>query len=235
MKTCDVKKTTHPILIIDDEVQIRRLLRVLLEQEGYKILEAENGRLGLHEIAHQRPELIILDLGLPDINGMEVLKRLREWSETPVLILSVRENVEEKVEALDLGADDYVTKPFEAGELLARLRGLLRRALKDHGSPVLSIGSLEVDLTNHETRVCGKIVSLTHTEFELLKILARYAGRVVTRRQILLSVWGPGSQEQSQYIRVYMTHLRRKLAQAGYDPENIRTEPGIGYRLLTVE
>ncbi|NOU36347.1 MAG: response regulator [Kiritimatiellaceae bacterium] len=218
-------------LIIDDEPQIRRLLRLVLEGAGYKVIEAENGNLGLQTAAHQHPDLIILDLGLPDLDGIAVLKRLREWSSTPVLILSVRETPDDKIAALDCGADDFVTKPFEAGEVLARLRALQRRAHAGAESPVLSLGKLCVDLAAHEAQYAGKTISLTPTEFSLLGILARYAGRVVTQRQLLRDVWGPQAEDRAQYTRVYMTHLRKKLTQAGCEPDTIITEQGIGYRL----
>jgi len=232
MKTSPAERPAPSVLVIDDEPQIRRLLRVVLEGDGYKVFDAENGQLGLHEAAHRRPDLVILDLGLPDIGGLDVLKRLREWSTTPVLVLSVREQPDEKIAALDCGADDYVTKPFEAGELLARLRALQRRAQSGTEAPVIALGILRIDLAGHTVQVGTKTVHLTPTEFALIAILARHAGRVVTQRQLLREVWGPHAEEQSQYTRVYMTHLRRKLADAGFNPQHLRTEPGIGYRLL---
>lgn len=220
------------ILIIDDENQIRRLLKVVLEGAGYQVYEADNGQLGLSEVAHRRPDVVILDLGLPDMEGIEVLRRLREWSAIPVLILSVRETPEEKVAALDLGADDYVTKPFESAELLARLRALQRRSQTGEESPAMVIENLSVDLANHQVFVNKKEVKLTPTEFALLRILVKNAGKIVTQKHILREVWGPKSEEQSQYTRVYMTHLRKKLTTAGFPSEHIRTESGIGYRLI---
>lgn len=218
------------ILIIDDEPQIRRLLRVVLEAEGYKILEAENGQAGLIEAASRRPDAVILDLGLPDLPGVEVLRRLREWSAVPVLILSVQDAEEDKVTALDEGADDYVLKPFNSQELLARLRVLFRRALPPD-EPIVEVSGLKMDLASRRAWVRGKEVDLTATEYALLRELMRHAGKVVTQKQLLLAVWGPNSTEHSQYLRVYFSHIRKKLSESGLSPEFIRTEVGIGYRL----
>ena len=233
MKTTSrTKPAAATALVVDDEVQMRRLLRLVLEGAGYRVVEAVDGASGLREAAQFRPDVILLDLGLPDQDGAEVLRQLRAWSATPVLILSVREDPAEKVEALDLGADDYVTKPFESGELLARLRALQRRGHSGEAAPVIVAGPLVVDLAARLVRVREREVRLTPTEFALLALLARHAGRVVTQRQILREVWGPQAEERGQYTRVYMTHLRKKLAGAGLAEERIRTEPGIGYRLL---
>lgn len=218
------------ILIIDDEPQIRRLLRVVLEAEGYKIIEAENGQTGLVEAASRRPDAVILDLGLPDLPGVEVLRRLREWSAVPVLILSVQDAEEDKVTALDEGADDYVLKPFNSQELLARLRVLFRRA-HPPDEPVVEVGGLKMDLAARRAWVQGKEVDLTATEYALLRELIRHAGKVVTQKQLLLAVWGPNSTEHSQYLRVYFSHIRKKLSENGLSSEFIRTEVGIGYRL----
>jgi two-component system KDP operon response regulator KdpE len=220
----------HTILVIDDEPPIRRMLRLTLEPQGYRVFEAENGQLGLQEAAARRPDVIILDLGLPDMDGVTVVKRLREWSETPVLILSVREGETDKVAALDAGADDYLTKPFGTAELLARLRAVQRRAPDTDEEPVRVIGDLAVDLSEHRATVKGKEVGLTSTEYALLRELARHAGRVVTHRQLLRAVWGANAEAQSQYLRVYTTHLRKKLEAAGWHGQ-IKNEPGIGYRL----
>jgi two-component system, OmpR family, KDP operon response regulator KdpE len=214
-------------LIIDDEPPIRRMLRLTLEPQGYRVFEAETGQLGLQEAAARRPDVIILDLGLPDIDGVSVVKRLREWSVTPVLILSVREGETDKVAALDAGADDYLTKPFGTAELLARLRAIQRRTPEAH-EPVFVSGDLTVDLAARAVRVKDKEVHLTATEYALLHELVRHAGKVVTHRQLLRAVWGPNAEEQSQYLRVYVTHLRKKI---GID-KLIKTEAGIGYRLL---
>ena len=226
---------THPtILIIDDEPPIRRLLRAALEPQGYRVCEAENGQLGLQEAVACRPDVVVLDLGLPDQDGLQILKRLREWSQTPVLVLSVRDREGDKVAALDQGADDYLTKPFGTAELLARLRVLQRRVPGATEDPVHVIGPLQMDVAAHIVRVDGKEVSLTATEFALLRVLVQHAGRVVTHKFLLRAVWGPAAETQSQYLRVYITHLRRKL-EDGMNQRFIRTETGIGYRLLWPE
>ena len=222
-------------LIIDDEVQIRRLLRVALESAGYAVCEADQGQLGLSEAALRRPDVILLDLGLPDFDGVEVLKRLREWSETPVLILSVRDAEDQKIAALDAGADDYVTKPFSTAELLARLRVAHRRARPAEETTIFAHEGLHVDLTSRIVTVDGKEVSLTATEYALLRLLVRHAGRVITHRQMLREIWGPNAEEHRQYLRVYVTHLRRKIERDPQHPVHIKTESGIGYRLLASE
>ena len=228
--------STHPnplALVIDDEVQLRRLLRITLEGNGYRVLEAATGQDGLTEAATKRPDVILLDLGLPDMDGVEVLKRLREWSHVPVLVLSVREREEDKIAALDGGADDYVTKPFNAGELLARLRVASRRAKPADDITVFCCGVMEVDLTSRIVLKNGKEVKLTATEYALLRLLVLHAGKVVTHRQILRDVWGPAYEEQTHYLRVYMAHLREKLEANPSQPQMLTTEPGIGYRLVT--
>lgn len=218
------------VLIIDDELQIRRLLRVTLESVDYIVHEAETGESGLAEIAFRRPDVVILDLGLPDLGGIEVLKRLREWSETPVVILSVRDDEEEKVRALDAGADDYVTKPFSAAELMARLRVAQRKAKPPNEVQIFSFGKLVVDLVARMVSHNGDIVKLTATEYSLLSLFVRHSGRILTHRQILREIWGPKSEEHRQYLRVYVTHLRQKIEANPKDPKLILTEPGIGYR-----
>ena len=217
-------------LIIDDEVQMRRLLRVVLESEGYEVQEAESGQQGLMQVAHRRPEIILLDLGLPDMDGLQVLQRLREWSETPVLILSVRDDEQRKVEALDAGAEDYVTKPFSSAELLARVRAAKRKTRAAGEEPVFTSGGLTVDLVARVVSRDGVAIKLTATEYALLRLFVRHAGRVLTHRHILREVWGPKSEEHRQYLRVYVTHLRRKIERDPTAPVLIRTEPGIGYR-----
>ena len=217
------------VLIIDDEPPIRRMLRLTLEPAGYRVLEAETGQLGLQEAAAKRPDAIILDLGLPDMDGLTALKRLREWSPTPVLILTVRSQEADKVAALDSGADDYLTKPFGTAELLARLRAIQRRA-PEAQEPVFVCGDLTVDLAARTVRMKDRDVHLTATEYALLHELVKYAGKIVTHKQLLRAVWGPNAEEQSQYLRVYITHLRKKL-ETGSKQKLIKTEAGIGYRL----
>jgi two-component system KDP operon response regulator KdpE len=219
-------------LIIDDEVQIRRLLRISLETSGYRVFEALNGQSGLAEAAQRRPEIVVLDLGLPDMDGVEVLKRLREWSNVPVIVLSVRDREEDKIAALDNGADDYLTKPFSTGELLARLRVAQRHAQPPLDTAVFQAGHLEVDLTSRTVKVKGKQIKLTATEYALLQLFVRHAGKVLTHRQIMKEVWGPTYVDQTHYLRVYMTHLREKIEEHPSEPELLITESGVGYRLM---
>jgi len=220
------------ILIIDDEVQIRRLLRITLEAAGYAVREADGGQLGLSEAALKRPDAIILDLGLPDLGGLDVLRRLREWSQVPVLILSVLGEEAQKIAALDAGADDYLTKPFGGGELLARLRVLLRRAHPGDEVSVVKFGPVEVDLTRRTVAKDGADVKLSAKEYALLRLLVSHRGKVLTHRQILREIWGPNAEEQTHYLRVYMTHLRQKLEPEPDRPRFFKTESGIGYRLV---
>ena len=220
------------VLVIDDELQIRRLLRVCLEANGYRVLEATTGQEGITQAAQSHPEIVLLDLGLPDMDGVAVLKRLREWSQVPVVVLSVREGEEDKVAALDNGADDYVTKPFSAAELLARLRVAQRHATPPDETPLFQSGDLEVDLSARTVKRGGREVKLTATEYSLLRLLVRHVGKVLTHRQILKEVWGPGYLEQTHYLRVYIAHLREKLEADPAKPRLIATEPGVGYRML---
>lgn len=218
------------ILIIDDEVQIRRLLEITLSSEGYKISEASNGKEGLIAAATHHPALIILDLGLPDIDGFEILKKLREWYLKPVIILSVRNSEDDIVQALDNGANDYLTKPFRTGELLARIRVALRQSQSSDENPNLSFGSLTVDLANHIARKNGEILKLTSTEFSLLALLAKNSGRVLTHQNILKEIWGFGYIGQTQYLRVFVAQLRKKIEDDPAKPQLLITESGIGYR-----
>ncbi len=218
------------ILIIDDEVQIRRLLEITLSSHGYKISEAATGREGLITAATIHPELIILDLGLPDIDGIEILKKLREWYQKPIIILSVRNSEEDIVGCLDNGANDYLSKPFRTGELLARMRVALRQSHGEEDNPVLVFGSLSIDLINH-TAVKNKIpVKLTVTEFSLLSLLAKNSGRVMTHQSILKEVWGFSYIGQTQYLRVFIAQLRKKIEDDPARPKLLITESGIGYR-----
>lgn len=218
------------ILIIDDEVQIRRLLEITLSANGYKISEASTGKNGIAKAAVTHPVLIILDLGLPDMDGQEVLKKLREWYQKPILILSVRNSEEDIVKALDRGANDYLTKPFRTGELLARIRVAIRQSNSSSDKPILSFGSLSIDLVNHIVRRNDEIVKLTSTEFSLLALLAKNEGRVLTHQFILKEVWGMGYIEQTQYLRVFMAQLRKKIEENPAKPQLLNTESGIGYR-----
>jgi two-component system KDP operon response regulator KdpE len=220
------------VLVIDDELQIRRLLRVSLEANNYRVIEAPNGQEGIAAAAQHRPDVVVLDLGLPDMDGVAVLKRLREWSRVPVVVLSVRDREDDKIKALDHGADDYVTKPFGSGELLARLRVAMRHGQPSAESAVFASGQVEVDLTARVVKVNGREVKLTATEYALLRLFVQHAGKVLTHQQILREVWGPNYVDQTQYLRVYMAHLREKLEAEPAKPTLFLTEPGIGYRLV---
>jgi two-component system KDP operon response regulator KdpE len=218
-------------LIIDDEPQIQRLLTISLEANGYRVDTVGTGQAGLAAIARRRHDIIILDLGLPDLNGLMVLKQLREWTQTPVIILTVLDEEEEKIAALDSGADDYVTKPFRTGELLARLRAALRRS--DQGrveEPVFRVGQLVVDLSTRRVTRNGQPVKLTATEYSMLRLFVHHAGKVLTHRQLLREIWGPEHEHQTQYLRVYVTRLREKLEARPAEPTLFLTEPGVGYR-----
>ncbi len=227
--------TTEPgkalILVIDDEPQIRRLLRTTLIAHDYDIIEAATGEEGLLLAASRSPELIILDMNLPGIQGMDVLRRLREWYTRPIMILSVLNDEETIVEALDLGADDYLTKPFGVPELLARLRVCFRHTKPEEAEPIYRSGLLTVDLSLRTVHVAGNQVHLTSTEYNLLKLFIRHAGKVLTHHYILREVWGLGSTQDVQYLRVYIGHLRQKLEPDPNRPQLLITEPGVGYRL----
>jgi len=229
------KKTSTIVLVIDDEPQIRRLLRVTLEANGYKVFAAETGNDGIVQAAQCRPEIILLDLGLPDLDGVEVLKRIREWSRVPVIILSVRDREHDKIAALDAGADDFVTKPFGSGELLARLRTTLRRSQPLAAEAIFRAGKIEVDFAARVVRKNGAEVKLTPTEYGLLRLLVVHAGKVLTHRQLLTEVWGPNAVEQTHYLRVHVAHLREKLEDNAAQPKLIITESGIGYRVNELE
>ncbi len=222
---------TH-VLVVDDEAAILRFLKPALEANGYEMTSAGSVAEATKRIASESPDIVLLDLGLPDGDGKDVIRRAREWSDVPVIVLSAREREAEKIESLDLGADDYVNKPFNIGELLARMRTALRHRMQRKAEiPLLRVGGLEVDAVRHRATRAGTELKLTPKEFELLSFLARHAGRVVTHKQILTAVWGPAHTEDTQYLRVYIGQLRQKIEEQPNDPRIILTEPGIGYRV----
>ena len=222
------------VLIVDDEISIRRFLRVALSGQGFTVFEAATGESALLELTMQRPDLLILDLGLPDIDGLEVTRRFREWSQTPIIILSVREQEEDKIAALDLGADDYLTKPFGMGELLARIRTVLRRSTSMASEPIFAQGDLFVDMGSRIVKMKGREVQLTPTEYEILRILVSSYGKVITNPQLLKQVWGIGYDDM-HILRVNISNLRHKLEPDPSRPTYIHTEPGVGYRLIVQE
>jgi two-component system, OmpR family, KDP operon response regulator KdpE len=224
------------VLIVDDEPQIRRFLRTSLSAHGYHVVEASCGKEAIALTTTERPELVLLDLGLPDMDGLEVIHRLREWSAVPIIVVSVRGQEAEKIEALDGGADDYVTKPFGMGELLARIRAALRHRLQaEVEEPVFCSAGLSVDLVRRVVTVDGHEVKLTPKEYDLLRILVTHAGKVITHRQLLREVWGPTSVYETHYLRVYIGQLRQKLEPNPAQPQYLLTEPGVGYRLRMAE
>jgi two-component system KDP operon response regulator KdpE len=224
--------TKHRVLLVDDEAAIIRFLKPALEANRYDIINATTIAEAIQRAAAETPDIVLLDLGLPDGDGKEVIRRVREWSDVPIIVLSAREREAEKIESLDLGADDYVNKPFNVGELLARMRAALRHRLQRRAeTPMLRVGDLEIDSVRHRVMRGGVELRLTPKEFELLSFLARHAGRVVTHRQILAAVWGPAHTEDTQYLRVYIGQLRQKVEQCPDDPHIILTDPGVGYRI----
>jgi two-component system, OmpR family, KDP operon response regulator KdpE len=223
------------MLVVDDESQIRRFLRVALEAHAYEVVEAATGLEAIQKAATEEPDLIVLDLGLPDMDGKDVIARVREWSQTPILVLSVRQEEAEKVEALDAGAQDYVVKPFGIKELLARIRTLLRdRSPSDNAAnhALIEIGDLRIDVAAHEVRKSGEPLKLTRKEFDVLWTLARHAGRIVTHRTLLHEVWGKAHEHDTQYLRVFIRQLRQKLGDDPASPRYIMNDPGVGYRML---
>lgn len=220
------------VLVVDDEAAILRFLKPALEADGYDMASAGTTAEATKRIAADAPDIVLLDLGLPDGDGKDVIKRAREWSDVPIIVLSAREREAEKIEAFDLGADDYVNKPFNVGELLARMRTALRHRMQRKAEvPVLRVGNLEIDAVRHRATRAGAELKLTPKEFELLSFLSKHAGRVLTHRQILTAVWGPAHTEDTQYLRVYVGQLRQKVEERPDDPRIILTEPGIGYRI----
>lgn len=228
-----MKEPKSRILVVDDEEAIRRFLRTSLSARGHTIFEASSGQEALSSVVADRPDVIILDLGLPDVDGVDVVRQLREWSQIPITILSVRDREADKIEALDAGADDYLTKPFGLGELLARLRATLRRANQTSDKPVFTTGELEADLRRRVVTVAGEEVQLTPTEYELLRALVMEAGKVLTHRYLLRQVWGPTHENDVHLLRVNISNLRQKLEPEPARPRYIITEPGVGYRLRT--
>lgn len=224
--------TTGPkVLIVDDEPQIRRFLRASLQAHDYQVIEAENGKEGVRACTVQKPDLLILDLGLPDMDGLDVIKLVREWSTIPIIILSLRSDDPDKIEALDRGANDYVTKPFSMGELLARMRVALRQGGGSETEPIITAGEISIDLSKRLVTVGGTPVRLSRKEYDLLRILASHPGKVITHQQLLQEVWGQAYVEETQYLRVYIGQLRQKLEKEPAAPKYLVTEPGVGYRL----
>lgn len=223
------------ILIVDDEPPIRRFLRTSLTAHGYDVIEAVNGADAVRKTAEDRPDLLILDLGLPDMDGADVIRKIREWAETPIIVLSVRDRETDKITALDRGADDYVVKPFGMGELLARIRAVLRHRLRaETDDPIFRTGRLTVDLGKRLVWLDNEEVKLTPTEYDLLRLFVAHAGKVLTHHQILKEVWGPAGTRQTHYLRVYVGQLRKKLEENPARPLYLVTEPGVGYRLQEV-
>lgn len=220
------------IVVIDDEPQIRRMLRIALKSENYDVVEADNGQRGLEAVARQQPDLVILDLGLPDMDGHEVLASVRQWSAVPVIVLSVRNNDREKVAALDNGAQDYVTKPFSVEEFLARVRASLRDRLKPDTPAILDDGRLYIDLGQRQVKVAGTLIELTPKEYAVLSKLAISPNCVITQSQLLGEIWGPAHRKDTHYLRIVVSHLRRKLGDDSAEPQYLRTDAGVGYRLL---
>lgn len=225
------------VLVIDDEPQIRKFLRISLASQGYRVVEAATGQEGLAQAALAQPDLVVLDLGLPDLDGQDVLRGLREWSDVPVMVLSVRASEVQKVDALDGGANDYVTKPFGIQEFLARVRALLRQprggsSVAGAGEPTVSVGLLTIDLAERRVTLAGAAIELTRKEYSLLAQLARHPGRVITQQQLLKDIWGPSHVHDTHYLRIVVGHLRQKLGDDPTAPRLIHTEVGVGYRLL---
>jgi two-component system KDP operon response regulator KdpE len=219
------------VLVVDDERAIRRYLHAALNAQGYTVFEAANGQEALNAAVAYRPDLIILDLGLPDIDGVAITRQLREWTNIPILILSVREQESDKIAALDAGADDYLTKPFNSGELMARMRVALRRSMQTASEPVFEIGELRVDLAHRQVSEAGREILLTPTEYDLLRVLVQNAGKVLTHRQLLRQVWGSAYEAEAHLLRVNMSNLRHKIEPDPARPHYILTEPGVGYRM----
>jgi two-component system KDP operon response regulator KdpE len=230
-----MKEKKNTILIVDDEPQIRKLLRIMLETEDFKSVECENGKQAIRQVPSVKPELVILDLGLPDLDGKEVIKGIREWSQVPIIICSVRSDDDEIAEALNLGADDYVVKPFNPTVLIARINANLRKAAtQEAGEPEISNGKILMDLVRHEVFIDGEKIAFTPKEYKLLRYFVINRGKMLTHRQILKDVWGPAHGDDMQYLRVYVGQIREKIETNANDPQYIITEPGIGYRMEAI-
>lgn len=226
-----MSESSFRVLVVDDERAIRRFLRTALAAHGHTVYEASDGNEALKAVVSNRPDLIILDLGLPDLDGIEITRQLREWTRTPIIVLSVREEEAIKVAALDQGADDYLTKPFGIAELMARMRAALRHATQPAGEPVFEVGDLKVDVPRRQVTVCNAEVSLTPTEYDLLRVLMQHAGKVLTHGQLLRQVWGPGYESEIHLLQVNISNLRRKIETDPSRPEYVLTEIGVGYRM----
>lgn len=229
------EQQAHRVLVVDDEPQIRRFLRAALSAQGYEVIEAGSVHEALARATSDKPHMVVLDLGLPDGDGLMVVQSLRQWTDVPILILSVRGQEADKIAALDAGADDYLTKPFSTGELLARLRAAIRRTTHNEQDSRIEAGGLVIHLDRRMVTVDGNEVRLTATEYSLLHTLARHAGRVMTHRQLLQAIWGPGYEEEAHILRVNISNLRRKLEPAPLHPQYLITEPGVGYRLRAAD
>jgi two-component system, OmpR family, KDP operon response regulator KdpE len=223
------------ILIIDDEVQIRRFVKIGLESQGYQVYEAENGEQGINLTVMKKPDIILLDLNLPDMKGIDVLRKIREWYHAPVIVLTVRDSEESKIELLDNGADDYITKPFNMGELLARIRAILRRIKNETDEPVFKTGNIIIDFSKRNVTVNGEPVKFPPLEYELLKLFAKNPGKVLTQRQIMKEIWGPGMESETNYLRVYIAAIRKKIEKEPSRPKMLITEPAVGYRFVVEE
>jgi two-component system, OmpR family, KDP operon response regulator KdpE len=223
------------ILIIDDEIQIRRFVKIGLESQGYKVSEAENGEQGINSTVMKKPDIILLDLNLPDMKGIDVLKKIREWYHAPVIVLTVRDSEESKIELLDNGADDYITKPFNMGELLARMRAILRRIKNETDEPVFKAGNIIIDFSKHTVTISEEAVKFTPLEYNLLTLFAKNPGKVLTQRQIMREIWGPGMESETSYLRVYIASIRKKIEKEPSRPKVLITEPAVGYRFVIEE
>ncbi len=223
------------ILIIDDEIQIRRFVKIGLESQDYRVIEAENGEQGLNLIVMKKPDIILLDLNLPDMKGIDVLKKIREWYHAPVIVLTVRDSEESKIELLDSGADDYITKPFNMGELLARMRAILRRINIEPDEPVFKSNNIVIDFSKRTVSVNGEGVKFSPLEYNLLTLFAKNPGKVLTQRQIMREIWGPGMESETSYLRVYIASIRKKIEKEPSRPKILITEPAVGYRFAVEE